>query len=118
MQPRFDLPPLIYQRNLPIHEGFILAAEEQLTSDAVNICAMMERPEREFSIQAVLVVKVQDCLEKAHDVQSDSVKKDVQGKSDLEGGERIDVGQQILVNVGRRGIRDRCTCCSPHHPNS
>ncbi|KAG2159346.1 uncharacterized protein EDB93DRAFT_1245152 [Suillus bovinus] len=36
MQPQIDLPPLDYQPNLPIHDAFILAAEKELISGAVN----------------------------------------------------------------------------------
>lgn len=121
MQPRLDLPPLKYQHNLSKHEDFVLAAEYQLISHAVNICAMIESSDREVVVQAGLAHAVKGCLEKAHNIgpnSAETMKKEVQGNSDLEGGQRIDVGQQISVNGGRRRMRDRCTCSSPCHSNS
>ncbi|KAG1807382.1 hypothetical protein EV424DRAFT_1543925 [Suillus variegatus] len=47
MQPQIDLPPLDYQSNLPIHDAFILAAEKELISDAVNNCTMIKPSLRE-----------------------------------------------------------------------
>ncbi|KAG1735245.1 hypothetical protein EDD22DRAFT_852395 [Suillus occidentalis] len=70
--PCLDLPPLKYQHNLSKHEDFILAAETQLISHAVNICVMIESSDREVVVQAELAHAVKKCLEKAHDIGPNS----------------------------------------------
>jgi hypothetical protein len=115
-----DLPLLEYQCDLSIHEAFVVAAEKQLINEAVNNCTMMTLSERENLIQVALADAVKECLEKAQAILSDSaksVKEEIKGKSDLEVGEGVDVGQQILVNVGPRKMRNRWTCGSPRHSN-
>ncbi|KAG1836599.1 hypothetical protein C8R48DRAFT_782923 [Suillus tomentosus] len=65
-QPHIDLPLLDYKSNLPIHESFVLAAEKQVISNAVNHCAMIKPSARESLIQVALADAVKHCLEKAH----------------------------------------------------
>jgi len=80
-----------------------VAAEKRLINEAVNSCTMMTLSERENLIQVALADAVKECLEKAQAIRSDSaksVKEEIKGKSDLEVGEGVDVGQQILVNIG------------------
>lgn len=115
-----DLPLLEYQHALPIHEEFVLVAEERLLSDAVNKCTMMMPLEREDWIQVALADAVQECLERVHiqalrSNSAKSVKDELKGKSHLEVGERVDVGQQILVDGGRQKMRDRWTHSSQRH---
>lgn len=92
--PHIHFPPLEYRENLSPHEGFVLAAREQLIWDAVNDCAMIKRSERESLAQVALANAVNDCLEKTHNIRPDSaesVKKTVKGKSNSNVEERVDI---------------------------
>ncbi|KAG2745030.1 hypothetical protein P692DRAFT_20877551 [Suillus brevipes Sb2] len=71
--PHINFPPLEYRENLKLHEDFVLAAMQLLIWDAVNVCAMIKRSEREGLVQVALAKAVKDCLDKAYDLQFDSV---------------------------------------------
>ncbi|KAG1853550.1 hypothetical protein C8R48DRAFT_777061 [Suillus tomentosus] len=97
MQPQIDLPPLDYQSNLPIHDAFILAAEKELISDAVNNCTMIKPSLREGLVQAALANAVQDCLRKTRSDPAGLAKKEIEGKSNFR------FGEQIAVNLTEFG---------------
>ncbi|KAG2082780.1 uncharacterized protein F5147DRAFT_783174 [Suillus discolor] len=99
MQPQIDLPPLDYQSNLPIHNAFILAAEKELISSAVNNCTMIKPSLREGLVQAALVNAVQSCLKITRSDPAELAKKEIEGKLNIRFGEWIAVN---LTEFGQR----------------